>query len=272
MIINLQFASVHIFPNDNVCTFFPDGIFCYGSREVNDQNIREARSQGYKGNDSLAVWRSLVEHELLHSLVAECIFDRPSLVLRTEGGGEFHPSWLRYEEEMLAISWQAFTNGLGYGPLDRYDLRDLPSKWASISIALEPLCGLCKKQADAIMPQPHADNRNLKWSIWPRTNGSLISQRKVRCHWCSRWMTYREASVDHDPPKAFGGTDNEIVLACVKCNNERSKVDSALCEIYRFLLKNAQNSWYSFLLTDFDLRRFYAKYNQLVGIITRSHK
>jgi len=122
-----------------VRTLFPDGITCYGTRDVTPANVREARSQGYKGSDEQAVWRSLVEHELLHSLVAECIFDYPSLVLRTEGGGELYPSWLRYEEEMLAISWQAFSNGLGHGPLIRYSVGELAVKWEEVSLQLVKL-------------------------------------------------------------------------------------------------------------------------------------
>lgn len=144
--IDLTFARYEIDTDSRtVRTVFPDGISCYGTRDVTTENIREARSQGYKGTDADVVWRSLVEHELLHSLVAECLFSRPSLVLRTEGGGEFHPSWLRYEEEMLVISWQAYVNNssplsryrsLVCGPLARYDLKLLPSRWEQVSMEL----------------------------------------------------------------------------------------------------------------------------------------
>lgn len=140
MIIKLKYVNFEINPSAReVRTIFPDGITCCGTRDVTPANVREARSQGYEGSDELVVWRSLVEHELLHSLVAECIFDRHSLVLRTEGGGEFYPSWLRYEEEMLAIGWQAFSNGLGYGPLMRYSVGELAIKWEDVSLQLAGL-------------------------------------------------------------------------------------------------------------------------------------
>jgi len=138
--IKLKYADLEIDPlARRVCTRFSDGISCYGTRDITPANVREARSQGYEGSDDLVVWRSLVEHELLHSLVAECIFDQPSLVLRTEGGGEFYPSWLRYEEEMLAIGWQAFSNGLGYGPLMRYSVGELAMKWEDVSLQMAEL-------------------------------------------------------------------------------------------------------------------------------------
>ena len=78
--------------------------------ESDSQNIREAREgQGYTGPD--AVWRSLVDHELLHSLVAEVVFDRPSVVLRGEAGDpSFIPAWEKYEEEMLVLGMQIYLN------------------------------------------------------------------------------------------------------------------------------------------------------------------
>lgn len=111
--IQLKYATFEILsePCENghcgvVRTLFPDGLSSDGFREVNPQNITEAKSQGYSG--PFAIWHSLVDHELLHSIVAEVLFDRPSVVLRTESGEEFNLSWERYEEEMYAIAFQVY--------------------------------------------------------------------------------------------------------------------------------------------------------------------
>lgn len=104
---DLSFARYEIFPEERlVSTTFPDGRACVGSRDDNDQNKREAESQGYAGEN--AVWRSLVEHELLHSLVAEHLFRTESRVLHVESGGGFIPTWERYEEEMLCLALQYY--------------------------------------------------------------------------------------------------------------------------------------------------------------------
>lgn len=100
-----------------VRTTFPDGLFTDGSRDYTDPgNIREAKSQGYTpDNGKDPVWSSLVDHELLHSIVAEVIFDRPSVVLRTEAGGEFNPLWERYEEETIILAFQCYLNDIKSG-------------------------------------------------------------------------------------------------------------------------------------------------------------
>lgn len=138
--LDLRYARYEIWAErKTVATVFPDGHACFGTREDNPQNRREAEAQGYSG--PLAVWRSLVEHELLHSLVAEIIFDRPSVVMLTESGAGFTPTWLRYEEEMLALSLQRlFNTGEIPDPLKRYGLRGLPEIWnLTYAPLLEPL-------------------------------------------------------------------------------------------------------------------------------------
>ena len=134
--LELRFCRFQIFaPARMVVTEFPDGRSCIGTREDNYQNRREAESQGYTGED--AVWRSLVEHELLHSLVAEMIFGHPSLVLTTESGGEFTPSWLRYEEEMIVLSLQAkihnshLSSTFHESPLQHYNIGPVLERWYS---------------------------------------------------------------------------------------------------------------------------------------------
>jgi hypothetical protein len=109
--INLKYARYEVWPDKRLVrtTLLYNGMFCDGARDEHAwQNIREAESQGYKGKD--CVWRSLVEHEFLHSLVAEVLFDRPSLVMTTEAGGEFTPLWQRYEEEAICLACQVYLN------------------------------------------------------------------------------------------------------------------------------------------------------------------
>lgn len=128
--IDLRFARFEVWPADQlVRTCFPDGLVSGATRDEDDPgNQREALAQGYGGQRP--VWRSLVEHELLHSLVAELVFGRPSLVLRTESGGEFTPTWSRYEEEMLALALQRHLQA-GEAPdlLARYPVDGLPALW-----------------------------------------------------------------------------------------------------------------------------------------------
>lgn len=127
-LFNLKYCryEIHHTPRE-VRTIFPNGRIAVGSRdESSPSNIRQAQSEGYSGPN--CVWRSLVEHELLHSLVAEALFDRPSVVLQVESGGEFTPLWERYEEECLVLCIQYWSNRNGGPPrpLELYSKRDTP--------------------------------------------------------------------------------------------------------------------------------------------------
>lgn len=110
IVIPLRYCRYEIYAYDyRVKTVFPNGYYCDGFRDKDDwRNVREAESQGYTGDK--AVWRSLVEHELLHSLVSQYLFDRPSRVMLTESGAEFTPLWERYEEEALSLALQRYFN------------------------------------------------------------------------------------------------------------------------------------------------------------------
>lgn len=111
--IHLKYCTFEVWPERRfVSTIFPNGAVVSGTRENNQQNITEAESQGYTGEN--IVWRSLVHHELLHSLVAEVLFDQPSKVLETEAGVRFHPSWERYEEEAIVLAFQFNVNTGNY--------------------------------------------------------------------------------------------------------------------------------------------------------------
>lgn len=94
--------------NRIVETVFPDGKACAGTREESQTNLDEARDQGYTGPD--AVWRSLVEHELGHSLVSLWMWDSPSPTLRHEAGGERCDYGTRLFEESLVIGFQTWQN------------------------------------------------------------------------------------------------------------------------------------------------------------------
>lgn len=96
------------FENREVATRYPDGAVAYASRPDTDENRREAADQGYVGEG--AVWRSLVEHEALHTLSARAVFGRESLVLRHEAGAEPARYALRLHEEAVTISLQRWVN------------------------------------------------------------------------------------------------------------------------------------------------------------------
>jgi hypothetical protein len=109
---NLKYVHYHIWSDRRlVRTTLKSNLhyYCDGTRDETDwRNIREANSQGYTGSD--CVWRSLVEHELLHSLVAEYLFNQPSRVMLAESGVQFTPTWERYEEEALVVAAQRYYN------------------------------------------------------------------------------------------------------------------------------------------------------------------
>lgn len=107
--IPLKYCTFEVWKDQRtVATVFPDGYICAGSRVDTQQNRIEAESQGYATHDR--VWRSLVDHELLHNVIAEVMFDRISHVMATESGLEWYPSWLRYEEEAIVLAYQYFIN------------------------------------------------------------------------------------------------------------------------------------------------------------------
>lgn len=74
---------------------------------------------GYTGQD--AVWRSLVEHELAHTIVAEIVLREPSPTLRHEAGLAVVPLAVRWWEESLALSLQHYANtGRAWRPIQGY--------------------------------------------------------------------------------------------------------------------------------------------------------
>lgn len=104
-----------------VRTLYPDDLAMGAQRPDTPENRAEAADQGYVGQD--AVWRALVEHELLHTLVARRVFGRDSLVLRHECGGERARYALRLHEEALVLSFQRWANTFQRDPvLEPYKL------------------------------------------------------------------------------------------------------------------------------------------------------
>jgi hypothetical protein len=108
-------------PAVGVCTCYPDGFRSHATRDDTDDNRREAADQGYAGPD--AVWWSLVEHELLHTLAARVFFRRESLVLRHEAGAECNAYALRLHEEAVVISLQRWIRRGVVDPVLRPALR-----------------------------------------------------------------------------------------------------------------------------------------------------
>jgi hypothetical protein len=109
-IVDLGFGvTFRVFPETRyVETLFPDGFRAGATREPTAENLKEAEEQGYEGPDRC--WRSLIEHELMHTLVARALFDRESIVLRYEAGAELAPYGRRLLEEGVVLSLQHFLN------------------------------------------------------------------------------------------------------------------------------------------------------------------
>lgn len=119
MEVKLKYCTYEIWRDDvdgtkSVRTIFPDGLSCGATRDEKDPlNIQEAVTEGYSVYGRHAVWRSLIDHEFLHSLMSEILFDRPSLVLREQAGDNaFVPARIKYEEEILVLFFQEWLNGV----------------------------------------------------------------------------------------------------------------------------------------------------------------
>lgn len=77
----------------------------------------------------------------------------------------------------------------------------------------------------AINPPPITKNRDKRRGERSRKRlRRRLFKRQKKCHWCPKvFANAGEATIDHVKPIARGGLDNEnnIVLACKKCNDER---------------------------------------------------
>ncbi len=102
-------ASLRVYPADLLTeVVFHGGHKVLGIRPETPDNVAEAADQGYLGPN--ACWRSLVEHELLHILVAEWMDWPYSLALAHESGFARVPYGERLYEEALVLAFQRYTN------------------------------------------------------------------------------------------------------------------------------------------------------------------
>lgn len=83
------------------------GYAAHATRDPTAENREQAAEQGYEGRD---VWRSLVDHEALHSLVAWRMWGTKSPVLLHEAGAGPVIYARRLYEEALVISAQRYVN------------------------------------------------------------------------------------------------------------------------------------------------------------------
>jgi hypothetical protein len=100
-----------------VITRYPDGRESAATRELTPDNVAEVIDQGYAAGAEgsveqaqSALWQSLVEHEILHTILARAVFCRESIVLRHESGAERQRYALRLHEEALVLSLQRYFN------------------------------------------------------------------------------------------------------------------------------------------------------------------
>ena len=118
------------------CTVYADGYRAHAERPDTPENRAEAADQGYRGDG--AVRRSLVEHELLHSLVSRNLLGCESRVLRHEAGAEPCRYALRLYEEALTISAQRWMNTGCVDPVLLPYVHALPVIQAQLHAALWP--------------------------------------------------------------------------------------------------------------------------------------
>ncbi len=85
-----------------VTRFHADGVESVGTREASESNLKDAADLGY-GDD---VWRSLIDHEVLHSLYAEWTNGCESKVLRFCAGVADVPYYERIYEEAIVLALQ----------------------------------------------------------------------------------------------------------------------------------------------------------------------
>ena len=86
-------------------TVFPDGRIAGAQRQVDDITKQDALDLGYTHSTD-GVWRSLVEHELLHSVISDTAWQRASRVLLHVAGACWVPYLDRVYEEAVILSAQ----------------------------------------------------------------------------------------------------------------------------------------------------------------------
>lgn len=59
-----------------------------------------------------------------------------------------------------------------------------------------------------------------KNGVWYRMFGPASA---APCFWCAKSLTFREATLDHEPPRSEGGDHFRTVIACRPCNQRRNR-------------------------------------------------
>lgn len=104
--LRLKHATLHVHHEAReVDTTFHDGKTQGAQRTFSDADIDVAKDLGYEASER-GVWRALITHELLHSLVSEWLWDRPSEVLRHYCAGEPCPVHRRYYVEAIVMAFE----------------------------------------------------------------------------------------------------------------------------------------------------------------------
>jgi hypothetical protein len=118
--------------NDIVCTrFYERGKLigeAYATREPTEENVKQARSQGYNcASDKEACFASLVDHEVLHTIVWRLLFSDYSGVLMHEAGIRECPYLTRLWEETIVLSAQQIYKTMAANELARV--------WSELKVA-----------------------------------------------------------------------------------------------------------------------------------------
>jgi hypothetical protein len=104
--LSLTHADLYIHPDRReVDTVFRDGKVQGAQRSFSAEDTAVAAELGYEASAE-GVFSSLVCHELMHSLVSEWLWNRPSEVLRHYCAAEPCPYYRRIYVEAIVLAWE----------------------------------------------------------------------------------------------------------------------------------------------------------------------
>lgn len=89
-------------------------------------------------------------------------------------------------------------------------------------IEIEEVIEAARRPPPADNKTPRRKEKRGEWTL--REKRRMWRRRESRrCHWCKRWMRFREATLEHIIPLFRGGSNeaDNLTLACAKCNHER---------------------------------------------------
>jgi 5-methylcytosine-specific restriction endonuclease McrA len=60
--------------------------------------------------------------------------------------------------------------------------------------------------------------------LWQRRHRKKLLRRNPHCAYCNRYLTSTTATLDHEVPRALGGSEmrHNLVLACQPCNQAKA--------------------------------------------------